>query len=408
MTKMDRLEDLDAFLSNGLKKMDSSLRRITLHKEELRAPLLVISTSQAAIPLSLESSADLHRASSIAQRRGRAAPGPLKLDQQSTFAELDYPSMPTAFRGTPVAGVLAFPLPPTTNHRPVPTQFTVDQMILSLRAQIRSLEPEPTSQQHMYREEEAMRWLQIELSQEEDAWNGATKGSVVFKSGDSHVRVKSRVRSATESARRLSPSNGPNPRSTKEENANSRDRASDSISRRGMRRATISTTSDSEKRVRFSIGPPITIPHDILDKDHDASSTTTAVRAVRLHTPPMKRKPPPAIPSPSITSSSGHLSPPPMSFGKRLRSPTISGPPKEPLPPLPKQIKRRASDIAPAPGTLPLRLTVCIEFGRLWTVLDRLGRLNIRYEWQTYLARRNVWWTKTRHLSPGRRWRRRN
>ncbi|KLO18075.1 hypothetical protein SCHPADRAFT_993874 [Schizopora paradoxa] len=348
VAKMERLEDLDAFLSNGLKKMDSTLRRITLHREQLQPPMLVVSTSQAAMPLSLESSTDIHRASSIAQRRGRSAPGPLNLEQKTALQDLDYPSLPTAFRGTPISHALEFPLSSTSSRRESPVRFTIEEMIFSLQAHIKSLESEPPSPHTVDSEAEAMEWLESELSQEENAWNDATKGSTGLKSTEKTVSRTTRLRSATESVHRSSASTAIVRRiSTR----SSKDSAPTSVSRSGLRRATISTMSESAKKVKFSVGPPITIPHDILDKTPGVVSTSFTENGHNLSP---KRKPPPVLSS--ITSSSGLLTPPPIRFGNRSRSPALSGPPKGPLPPLPKQIKRRASEAALALGSNPVQI----------------------------------------------------
>lgn len=342
------LAKMDAFLSDGLKEIDLNTQCLHRQKVQLEAPSLVVSTSNAVMPLSLESTTDLKKASSLAHRRGKEAPGRLKIRMQREEEILDYPEVPTAFRGTPSTETLVFPLPPTVTVEGV--KLTAEQMIASLRAQISSLKVQSVEESSFLDQcGDAEGWLDSEVDRyrEEEAWNRATKGiSGPTKLKPPALHGTTRLRSATESVTKESSLFGRTVLGMTRfgyglNKENDQKGVPATLPRSGMRRATISTSSESEKRVRFSVGPPVKIPYDILDK------STEHLPGVGLRAPqasPPKRKPPPPLPTLTKKSTGSSLPSPTLSVGSSKTAYSNHSPAfvSRSLP----SLRRRASDIA--------------------------------------------------------------
>ncbi|KAF5383552.1 hypothetical protein D9615_003534 [Tricholomella constricta] len=129
---MLELQDLNSFFKNSLEGPEVSVTVLGKETDKLDLPSLMVSNSHRAIPLSVESSAHLQRESPIplAARRGKSL-RPLSLTEKVAPALEPYPSIPTAFLGSPSAYSPKFEYA-NAQHGP-PSDFR--EMITSLRSQ---------------------------------------------------------------------------------------------------------------------------------------------------------------------------------------------------------------------------------------------------------------------------------
>ncbi|KAL5492173.1 hypothetical protein ACEPAI_3620 [Sanghuangporus weigelae] len=168
---MSQIDDLDGFFSEGLKKMDLTMRRFHEEQSKISPPSLVVSTSFAIGPVSLASCDDLAAPTlSLAERRGKVAPGVLKLDNCCDLAPstIDYPDVPTAFRVSLEPTSDAFFQPQTYPPVKLDPKMTTEQMISNLREQVESFYPRCRDSgkiSNMFNTQckDAWKWLEDEL-----------------------------------------------------------------------------------------------------------------------------------------------------------------------------------------------------------------------------------------------------
>ncbi|KAF8817425.1 hypothetical protein BYT27DRAFT_7152960 [Phlegmacium glaucopus] len=105
--------------------------------QELTLPSLMISNSHCTLPLSLDSyqSFTLKPAANLADRRGRKPLPPLLLKNETMPSELSYPSIPTAFLGSPSTYSPKFQDVNLANQ----SELCIEDMINNLRLQCSSM-----------------------------------------------------------------------------------------------------------------------------------------------------------------------------------------------------------------------------------------------------------------------------
>jgi hypothetical protein len=131
------LQNLNSFFKGSLEQSDTNLAR---GEERPEPPSLMVSNSHCTIPISLESSGDIapHSPPSLATRRGKNQPTPLlKTAKYSNFMT-EYPSIPTAFLGSPSAYSPKFEYANATDE----LCLDLEDMISSLRQQCASMQSE--------------------------------------------------------------------------------------------------------------------------------------------------------------------------------------------------------------------------------------------------------------------------
>lgn len=341
---MSRIDELDGFFSEGLKKVDSTMQRFNEDQDKFSTPSLVVSTSTAINPVSLDSFDDLTVPNpSLAERRGKAVPGTLKLANCSGLvsAAIDYPDVPTAFRVSPEPTPDVISEPPTYPELRLDPKMTTEQMITSLREQVESFFPRcrdsgKISNAFDTQCEDAWNWLENELkhnSSEDTPMSGEhplsrplkvnhlnspvsfsddesissvshkfpqppteTKGSDHVKEAQpSPTGFRGRALSLHASVLRLSTSS-------------SRSRASEpQTPKMKPRRSILSTgsasSSSSSKKVRFSDTPPSIIPPIKGISKPNESPSTIPTPTKRSPLSPLKRKPVPDFNPPGTRSS---------------------------------------------------------------------------------------------------------
>jgi len=127
---MLELHDLKSYFGD---KPDSVDRNEYLSRDALVPPTLVLSNSTLVIPISLDSSPNLILDVPLAARRGKKIPQELTLKNEGD--NMPYPSMPTAFLGSPTN------YSPKFEHANQANEPSMDlgEMIASLRARCASL-----------------------------------------------------------------------------------------------------------------------------------------------------------------------------------------------------------------------------------------------------------------------------
>ena len=132
---MLELQDLNSFFKDGLEDLDHSVAALGKEKDRFNLPSLVVSNSDFALPISLESSGNLTPGVplALATRRGKKMLPPLSFQQE--FDEIPYPSMPTAFLGSPSTYSPKFEF---ANRSGEPS-MDPENMIASLRSQYTSI-----------------------------------------------------------------------------------------------------------------------------------------------------------------------------------------------------------------------------------------------------------------------------
>ncbi|KAL5537139.1 hypothetical protein ACEPAF_962 [Sanghuangporus sanghuang] len=340
---MSQIDDLDGFFSEGLKKMDMTMQRFHEEQRKISPPSLVVSTSSAIGPVSLASCDDLAAPTlSLAERRGKVAPGVLKLDNCSHLvpSTIDYPDVPTAFRVSPEPTSDVFFEPQTYPPIKLDPKMTTEQMISSLREQVESFYPRCHDSSKIpdvfdTQCKDAWKWLEdeLDLSPCEKAPLSGTcrldhplKGNQLVASEplsdddislipymfplppievrkNEHIKepknssLRGRALSLHASVMRLS-TGSLKDRITKTHTPKSKPRKS--ILSTGS-----SSSYGSAKKVRFSDTPPSVIPP--IGNNSKADSTLTAPPS-RLPVSPPKRKPVPSF-HPAATRSPLPLTP---------------------------------------------------------------------------------------------------
>lgn len=129
---MVELQNLNSFFKESLEDLDLSVALLGEEKIKLDKPSLILSNSHSAIPLSLESISDfVETPLSLANRRGKKAPPPLSFQETSAYMVDPYPSMPTAFLGSPSTYSPKFEFA-NTSEQP---SMGYEDMVTSLRSQ---------------------------------------------------------------------------------------------------------------------------------------------------------------------------------------------------------------------------------------------------------------------------------
>ncbi|KAL5531427.1 hypothetical protein ACEPAG_4304 [Sanghuangporus baumii] len=340
---MSQIDDLDGFFSEGLKKMDLTMQRFHEEQNKISPPSLVVSTSSAIGPVSLASCDDLATPTlSLAERRGRLAPGVLKLDNCSNLAPstIDYPDVPTAFQVSPEPTSDAYFQPQTYPPIKLEPKMTTEQMISSLREQVESFYPRRRDSSKVSNTfdaqcKDAWKWLEDELDLspcENAALSGVCRLDHPLK-GNQLVALEHLKDDDISSIPYMFPlppiEVKKNEHIKEPKNSSLRDRAlslhasvirlstgslKDLITKAHTpkskpRKSILSTGSSSSygsaKKVRFSDTPPSVIPPN--GNTPKANSTPTAPPS-RLPMSPPKRKPVPSF-QPIPTRSSLPLTP---------------------------------------------------------------------------------------------------
>ncbi|TDL23953.1 hypothetical protein BD410DRAFT_129994 [Rickenella mellea] len=159
---MSQIQELNSFFNDGMKKMETCMLQIDEGRNLLAAPSLVVSTSTATVPISLESYPELNGTVPLAVRRGKHVPAALSISKSP--GPMEYPDLPSAFRGSPAADQQSFDLayvPPSSPKGLLST----DQMIASLRAQVDGFWPQtPTQPIETASFKDAVDWLNSEIA----------------------------------------------------------------------------------------------------------------------------------------------------------------------------------------------------------------------------------------------------
>ena len=133
---MVELRNLNSFFKAGLENPDQSVAVPSNANNMPEPPSLIISNSHCAIPISLESSENISAPLSLAVRRGKDHLPPLLLKTiKYDSLVTEYPSIPTAFLGSPSAYSPKFEYANTADD----PSLDLEDMIASLRAQCASM-----------------------------------------------------------------------------------------------------------------------------------------------------------------------------------------------------------------------------------------------------------------------------
>ncbi|EJD07296.1 uncharacterized protein FOMMEDRAFT_149808 [Fomitiporia mediterranea MF3/22] len=347
MSQMDKLGD---FFSDGLKRMDMTMLHLNEEQNKMETPALVVSTSTAIRRLSLESYGETKRLTMpLATRRGKSVPEALKISDHSKLeaTKLDYPELPTPFRGTPGPTSETFDQAPVYPTITIDPRMTAEQMICSLREQVASFYPGPrgTTKSSATFEgqcKEAEMWLEDEVRQslfedkcDSDGVRNSTEAIGTCSNTNKHD-------SSLENVAFLSPyaSDGPHRQVTNNKQVKTpqvvrsdlkgrvkslqasmvlppaddlreRNGKTHSSAKSKPRKSILSNGSSSScgsgKKVRFSDVPPSVIQSVEDPAEKSVPSASTSPRQISLSPP--KRKPPPSISS--VKSPIGHSSLPP-------------------------------------------------------------------------------------------------
>lgn len=148
------LQSLNSFYKDGLDEADDSSNNVPEQANKPPIPSIMVSNSRFAFPLSLESSDALgcELPPSLAARRGRRSLPPLITTVNCEIASLPYPSIPTAFLGSPSSYSPTFD--PAAFDDSIATEdlsIGVQDMIVSLRSQCATLGPASPSSTELSR-----------------------------------------------------------------------------------------------------------------------------------------------------------------------------------------------------------------------------------------------------------------
>lgn len=280
----DMLSQIEAFLADGMTKMDNDIQQLGLEKGKLESPVtpsLVVSNSTQVLPLT----ADIMQSTPpLAIRRGRKIPGSLHL--KPSLAAFEYPDMPTAFRGSPGPGSPCFATEPVYPELTLDMTMSTEDMISSLRAQVESFKPMVRPAGPLQDKcDSAFKWFESEMALETPGSPLDTLVESLSKSNCSSPSLSPLIAVPRTDNRPL-PSPTDSIRLTKM-------RASVALSGRGNsalkskdiklpsenlrdwnamrtkpRAATVSGGAPTldDRKVRFSALPPDVIPEDIMEK----------------------------------------------------------------------------------------------------------------------------------------------
>ncbi|KAH8116480.1 hypothetical protein DFH11DRAFT_1214058 [Phellopilus nigrolimitatus] len=311
---LSQINELDTFFSDGLKKMDSKMQHLGEEKGRLETPSLVVSTSTAVLPVSLESSTDLLNVTPpLAIRRGKNIPLALKVDNTHSANVLDYPDVLTPFRCSPDPVSESFPNAPKYPTLVLDPTLTAEQMISSLRAQVESFLPRRPSVTTIFADQcdEAEKWLEEELAQslsedecsmdsarrlsEPESESNTSESTLPLPPANSPADspcLKKRVLQTTPIRKGPLQVGGVQLASANLRSWNTKPSVlrSSASPRKSILSDGTSTTGGG-KKVRFSVLPPLTIPDKIIDKKQEKSSRPVTTDGTQLP----KRKPAPSV-----------------------------------------------------------------------------------------------------------------
>lgn len=187
---MLELQSFNSFYKDGLDEADDNSNNVPGQANKLPVPTIMVSDSRFAFPLSLESS-DTLRFESLAARRGRRSLPPLITTANCEMASLSYPSIPSAFLGSPSSHSPRFD--PATFDDSIATEdlsIGVQDMIVSLRSQCATMGPTspPSTELSMTPSESDKSPGSRHESSNSDEWAFAESLLEGFGSRLSHVR----------------------------------------------------------------------------------------------------------------------------------------------------------------------------------------------------------------------------
>ncbi|THH11839.1 hypothetical protein EW145_g366 [Phellinidium pouzarii] len=361
LEKRGKIEDLDAFFSKGLQKMDSTMQHLDEEKVKLEPPSLVLSTSTAVLPLSLESCVDLINVTPpLAVRRGKSIPVALKLDSAHVADSLEYPEVPTAFRGSPAASE-SFPDVPSYPPLILDSKMTTEQMISSLRFQVKSFLPKRPPLVSAFTDQcaDAEKWLEDELASDGDDSEPMDCFTTQAKLDDtSYVENPDWLLAVS------TPADSMHQASPKHKNLsgnrvvelplnslkswNAKPRPWNSILSDNVRPA---LKTGAEKKVRFSHSPPLIIPRNIIGASERKSPRPTAAVGKDVDASPTKRKPPPLVNSIRTPVTRNQYPPTPIKASSLAHKPSPRKPTRQvPMTPCPASPASYMSDKAKLTG----------------------------------------------------------
>lgn len=299
-------------------KPTNPARQYIADKGKLETPSLIVSTSAAMLPVSFDSSADLLNSTPpLAIRRGKKVPLSLDLGPKAVDNGifLDYPGVPSAFQCSPNIESTRFSGPPSYPALVVDTKMTAEDMIASLQNQVRSFQPNQSTQNFHQQCQDAEKWLEDEFTpySAESLSPGVDKSLVNDVTQDSAATATKKARSS------LSSTSGAVTPDTQ--------RQKTSIIKSPRTRNTEDFTAE-KKSVRFSMDPPSTIPTNILEMKQprrESISSSKPSTASGSTVSPTKRKPPPLVSTPASPAPKP-LPPTPLSRNTRQNVPKIPSP----------------------------------------------------------------------------------
>ncbi|KAI0924494.1 hypothetical protein AcW2_005369 [Taiwanofungus camphoratus] len=164
----DKTSGLISVSVHSVQDFISGLPQVSDDISKLSVPTIMVSSSTAVLPISLESSHSIARDVPLAVRRGQKMPTPLLLGQKAEpSCELDaYPGIPTPFLGSPSS------FSPTFEFATNPAAFSMglEAMCADLRSRCPELRPTPSTEHS-----EETHWRTVSsagytVNQEEDEW----------------------------------------------------------------------------------------------------------------------------------------------------------------------------------------------------------------------------------------------
>ena len=346
------LQSFNSFYKDGSDEADDSSNNVPEQANKPTVPAIMVSNSRFAFPLSLESSDTLgfDFPPSLAARRGRRSLPPLITTANREIASLSYPSIPTAFLGSPSSYSPRFD--PAAFDDSIATEdlsIGVQDMINSLRSQCATLgltSPSPTELSMTLSELDKSPGSRHESS-DSDEWAFAESLLEGFGSQLPHVRPPKTPSVETTSLPHAKPQSA----ETVSDAAFSTRRYS--VSRRNK------TTSGKESILPAKQPNPPTTPslplRPALASPPSQGSSDKAKKTVRFASLPTRRRfsgplpTPPASPRPLANALSG----PPQSVAEKALEENVgnddSGSPSTPSSKLTSETPTRQSIVAPRP-----------------------------------------------------------
>lgn len=151
---MLELHDLNSYF---IKSPDVGGERVGI-RDKFVPPTLMLSNSTLAIPISLDSSPSLTSETPLAVRRGKKVPPTLNLNEEPN--DMPYPSIPTAFLGSPSTYSPKFEY---ANHGDEPS-MNLDDMVANLRSRCSSLSSHIFPAARIYKGEESCHSSRISMA----------------------------------------------------------------------------------------------------------------------------------------------------------------------------------------------------------------------------------------------------